>query len=435
MQDHPVLAQVALGYSPMIDRQRAVVSTRLTVFPERPDAAPDAVALMRALDDVWPESGKGGGGGLQLSLRTLEPGRSAATGSAAAAAAADQARRAPRAPLTLNIAGEALLQAVLNAGPGVDRMLEVPAFMAASPAEIPLMQRLHAQGVILLIKGRPLTPLPPEALACFTHSVLELGEDRRNGPPPPNVTRRVTSIYAGIRTTADADRAFERGAVAVLGWPHDDPLPEASTRSKVATDMGVVMALIQGVNAELSVAQLEVILKRDPTLGFRLMRYLNSPAFGMSVEINSFGHALMLLGYQRLKRWLVLLLASSSKDARARPVLHAAVRRGLIMEELVRPNGDRDLAGELFICGVFSLLDRLLQRPLQELLSSVPVPERVQQALRGEGGPHLPYLDLVRAMEAESVFDIRECAERLFLGPAEINRALLQALRTARTLD
>ena len=182
-------------------------------------------------------------------------------------------------------------------------------------------------------------------------------------------------------------------------------------------------------------SRLEAILKRDPTLAFRLMRYLNSPAFGLKVEISSFGHALMLLGYQRLKRWLALLLASSSKDANAKPSMYAALRRGLLMEELVRHNGDAELRGEMFICGVFSLLDRLLQQPLDELLSSLPVPERVRQALSGEGGAHLPYLDLVRAIEQESVLEIRECTERLFMGPAEVNRALLAALRAARQLD
>ncbi len=428
MQDHPVLGQVALGYSPMIDRQRAVVSTRLTVFPERPDAQPDALALLQALDEVWPAAGAAGGPELRLSLRTLEGGKPAAAGSARAGAA-------PKAPLCLNIAGEALLQAVMQAGPGAERMLEVPAFMAADAAQLPVLQRLQAQGVVLLIKGRPLAPLAPEVLACFSHAVLELGDDRRAQVPQPGGGRPVTPVYAGIRSTADAQLAFERGAVAVLGWPHDDPAPAPNSRNAVAADITVVMELIQGVDAEWPVARLEATLKRDPTLAFRLMRYLNSPAFGMSIEINSFGHALMLLGYGRLKRWLVLLLASASKDPKARPVMHAAVRRGLIMEELVRPQGDRDLSGEMFICGVFSLLDRLLQQPFDSLLANVPVPERVQQALRGEGGPHGPYLDLVRAMEAESVFDIRECAEQLFLAPAEVNRALLAALGSARTLD
>jgi EAL and modified HD-GYP domain-containing signal transduction protein len=165
------------------------------------------------------------------------------------------------------------------------------------------------------------------------------------------------------------------------------------------------------------------------------MRYLNSPAFGLSVEINSFGHALMMLGYGRLKRWLALLLASSAKGVNATPVMYAAVRRGLLMEELGREQGDAEMRGEMFICGVFSLLDRLLQQPFSELLPNVPVPERVAQALRGEGGPYQPYLELVRAIEQESVYDLRERAEALMLGPTTVNRAVLVALRAARQLD
>jgi EAL and modified HD-GYP domain-containing signal transduction protein len=153
------------------------------------------------------------------------------------------------------------------------------------------------------------------------------------------------------------------------------------------------------------------------------------------VEVSSFGHALMLLGYQRLKRWLSLLLASSAKGVNARPVMYSALRRGLLMEELCGEHGDAEMRGEMFICGVFSLLDKLLQQPFAELLASVPVPERVQQALRDEGGPYQPYLDLVRAIENESVLDIREQTEKLFLSLATVNRAVLKALRAARQLD
>ena len=84
---------------------------------------------------------------------------------------------------------------------------------------------------------------------------------------------------------------------------------------------------------------------------------------------------------------------------------------------------------------MFSLLDRLLQQPFDELLSSVPVSDRVQQALRSAGGPYEPYLDLVKAIEQEAVFDIRECTEKLLLGPAEVNRATLAALHGAAQLD
>lgn len=424
MQEHPVMGQVALGYTPMINRQREVVATRLTVFPDRPDAAPDAGALLAALHEVWPEVDVADEP-LKLSPRPLDP---AARGARAPGA---------RPPVTLNLASEGLLRGVMAANPTTQYMIEVPAFMAGDAAFAAQLHRLHQAGNLLMIKGRPLQPLPPQVLALFSHSIVEMGEDRRTGEATPEAAamRKITTVQAGARTSEDVETAFQRGAVAVLGWPMEDAPPKPSARGGVPSDVNTVMTLISGVERERPVAELEAVLKRDPALAFRLMRYLNSPAFGLSVEINSFGHALMMLGYQRLKRWLALLLASSAKGVNATPVMYAAVRRGLLMEELGREQGDAEMRGEMFICGVFSLLDRLLQQPFSELLPSVPVPERVAQALRGEGGPYQPYLELVRAIEQESIYDMRERSEVLMLGPATVNRAVLVALRAARQLD
>ena len=421
MQEHPVLSQVALGYSPMIDRQRVVIATRLTVFPDPPSARPDAQALLAAIAEVWPADPAPGSP--RLGARPLDPG-------------AVQQRTADSPPLvSLNLAGEALLHDALAASPSVQWMIEVPAFMAADPAHTEALRALQARGGVLLIKGRPLAPLTPEVLSLFGHSIVEASEDRRSATPPPAGVRNVTSVQAGIRSSADIEGAFQRGAVAVLGWPWDEPLAAPAGRAGVPLDVNVVLDLINGVEREEPVARLEAVLRRDPTVAFRLLRYLNSPAFGLSVEINSFGHALMMLGHQRLKRWLALLLASAAKGPNAKPAMYAAVRRGLLMEELVREQGDAELRGELFICGVFSLLDRLLQQPFSELLPSVPVTERIRQALQGAGGPFQAYLELVRAIEQESLFDIREQSERLLLGPAVVNRAVLAALHAARQLD
>ena len=57
MLDVAILGQVALGYSPFIDRNRTVAATRLTVFPLRPDATLDVAQLLHAVGDVWPASG------------------------------------------------------------------------------------------------------------------------------------------------------------------------------------------------------------------------------------------------------------------------------------------------------------------------------------------------------------------------------------------
>ena len=419
MNAHSVLGQVTLGYSPLVNRQRQVVATRLTVFPTRPDRVPDMQALLHVISEVWPAT--------------------ADDGAAAAVPSADAAPGGSRWPLALNIVGEGPLQAALAQPLPLHFMLEVPAFMAADAGHATGLRALHAAGNVLLIKGRPLAPLGDAMRACFAHSIVEAQDDQRNAAAAAAAAgeagaRQLTTIQAGVRNAADIEAAFGRGAVAVFGWPFGDA-PVASTgRRATPTDVGLIMELISGIDRELPVARLEDMLKRDPTLAFRLLRHLNSPAFGLSVEVTSLAHALMLLGPQRLKRWLALLLASSSTHGQARPMLFAALRRGLLLEALVSA-ADAAERSELFICGIFSLLDRLLQQPMDSLLKSVPMPERVTQALCGQGGPYQPYLELACAIEQESVLDVRACAERLFLGPAEVNRALLSALSTARLLD
>jgi c-di-GMP phosphodiesterase len=434
---HPVLAQVVLGYSPVIDRQRAVAATRLTVFPQRADAADAAgaemAALLAALGSIWPmQAAQDSAEALTITLRPVGPGGAAA----AAAAPAPAAAPASLPPLWLNLASEPLLRAALAASPGAGVAIEVPAFLAADAGWLGLLQSARSAGCVLALRGVPRSPLG-DAAACFSLWALDAGDDARAAMVAAQAAGlpRLPVVRAGLSQAAELDAALQGGAQAAQGWPVAELPKPSPTRRNVPPDVQAVMALIQGVNQEAPVAKLEAELKRDPGLAFRLMRYLNSPAFGLTVEINSFGHALMLLGYQRLKRWLALLLASSTKDANAKPIMYAAVRRGLLMEELVRSQGDNEMGGEMFICGVFSLLDRLLGQPLPELLASVPVPERVHQALSGTGGPYLPYLDLVRAIEAESAFDIRERCEALMLSPIEVNRALLLALKAARQLD
>ncbi len=397
MTETGILDQIALGYSPMIDRQRNVVATRLTVFALRPEAPLDAAQLLQMVDGVWPADG---------------------------------------AKVALNVLSEPLLRDLLAARPPANVMIEVPSFMATDAALATALEALRAGGSTLMLRGRPASELPAEVLPCFKHSIVDVEDDRRNAgsAAPKGVTRSITHLQSGVRTLADMEAAFQRGAFAVLGWPMDDAAVQPG-RKKAQHDLQVIVELMQRLDAEESVEKLDNTLRRDPTLAFKLMRYINSPAFGLRVEINSFRHAIMLLGYKKLRRWLALLLATAGNDVNLRPVMYAAVRRGLLMEELARGSGDEEMRNELFICGVFSLLDKMMGEPFADLMKTIPVPDRVRDALADGSGPYMPYVALTAALEAESLFDIRESAEALLMSAAEINRALLRALSHAGQIE
>ena len=405
--DHAILGQTALAYSPVIDRNRSVTATRLTVWPLQQGAQLDAGMLLQALAEAWPVGGQA---------------------------------------LWLNVASESLLQDLMRAQPGSHILLEIPAFMACDEAHVDALCTLHANGNTLLLKDRPLQELPRAVLPCFKQSIIDYADDRRNDPhtdahsapqgtaPGAGNTRSITSIQAGVRTIGEMENAFRNGATAVLGWPIDDVIQESGKPADQPA-LQVIVMLIDQVHRQEDIEVLEHTLKRDPPLAYKLMRYINSPAFGLSVEISSFRHAIMILGYQRLKRWLALLLATASKDPNMKPVMFAAVRRGLFMEELARVSGDEDMRNELFICGVFSLLDRMFRQPFSELLKTIPVPERVFQALAEHSGPYEPYFKLVQAMEGSDRFEIQEAAEGLMMGFGDINLALLKAMQSAAQLD
>ena len=398
MSEHPILGQIALAYSPVIDRNRAVIATRLTVFPLQQGSQLDACALLEAIAEVWPTGGAG--------------------------------------QVWLNALSENLLEGLLQAQPATHVFIEIPAFMAGDLAHTEAITTLHANGNTLLLKGRPLQELPREVLPCFKYSIVDLADDRRvdeTVASSSGVARTVSHVQNGVTNVADMEAAFRRGAAAVLGWPIDDAIQSGARKAEQPSLQAIVL-LIDQVHKEADIEDLETTLKRDPALAYKLLRYINSPAFGLSVEISSFRHAIMVLGYQRLKRWLALLLATASKDPNMRPVMFAAVRRGLLMEEISRGSSD-EMRSELFICGVFSLLDRMFNQPFSELLKTIPVPERVFQALVDGTGPYEPYFRMIKAIEGTTLDEIREASDGLMMAQQDINNALLKAIAAASQLD
>ena len=298
--DAPILGQVALSYCPIIDKSRNVMATRLTVFPLGQARWLPVGELLSAVGQVWPADGP---------------------------------------QVVLSVRCEGLLADLLMVQPSANLMIEVPKFMACDPQHRDDILQLAANGNVLLLSGRPNQPLPRELLGAFKYSIIDLADERRlDDTVPAGVTRSIGFFQEGVHTIEQMESAFRRGAVAVLGWPVDEAVKPRRTSSAPRPGPQGTLELINLVNDEAPMAQLEVVLKRDPSLAFKLMRYINSPVFGLNTEVTSFSHAVMLLGYQRLKRWLSLLLVTAGNEQNLRPVMYAAVRRGLLMEALAGPD-------------------------------------------------------------------------------------------------
>lgn len=196
-----------------------------------------------------------------------------------------------------------------------------------------------------------------------------------------------------------------------------------------------LMELLNKVLARAEFAEIEAVFKRDPTLSYRLLRYINCAANGLLQPVRSLSHALMVLGYDQLYRWLTLLLfASGEPDFRTRALMRTALVRGRFAELLGR---DRlpAAADALFITGMFSLLDALLNLPLPEAIASLKLPAEIVQALLKREGPYAPYLELVLATEEGEERILETYAAVCGISAVELNAAHAQALAWAEEVD
>ncbi|MCF8157265.1 MAG: HDOD domain-containing protein [Rhodoferax sp.] len=195
-----------------------------------------------------------------------------------------------------------------------------------------------------------------------------------------------------------------------------------------------ILQLINLVRKQASTAEIEEVLKRDPTLSFNLLRFINSAGFGMRSEVTSFKHAVMLLGLNRLFKWAALLLTTSNAGDMPPAVGTTAVARGRLMELLATELLPPEECDNAFVVGVFSLLDTMLGQSMATALDTVSLPASVTQALLHRTGPLAPFLELTIACETGDDEAFGRTATQLGLNSNQVNWAHVQALVWAESM-
>ena len=136
------------------------------------------------------------------------------------------------------------------------------------------------------------------------------------------------------------------------------------------------------------VNQIENTIKSDVHLTYNLLKFVNSAYFSFKTKIKTIRHAVMMLGYRRLRIWVLLMLYADAKVGGIdNPLLELALMRGKMLENMaLRKTKDRNFADMAFLTGILSLLDVLLGIPKDEILSDLNIDEEIKNALiKGEG--------------------------------------------------
>ncbi|RJG15081.1 HDOD domain-containing protein [Massilia cavernae] len=242
----------------------------------------------------------------------------------------------------------------------------------------------------------------------------------------------VRMVGRPVTTWADFDACAALGLDAFVGKLHLTPRPGNPVKGMNPAQT-IILQLMTMVQNNEDIPRIEGVLKRDPALSYKLLRFINTAGFGSGREIQSLRQAITMLGYAPLYRWLTLLLATASSSGYSPVLMETAVIRGRLAELLGQKFMPRGEGENLFVCGMFSLLDRLLGLPMKEVLDTIPLPDEVVRALLTRGGSYGPYLALAEACELNSNL-VASLASSLDISPEDVNRMHLQALAWAQNV-
>jgi EAL and modified HD-GYP domain-containing signal transduction protein len=158
--------------------------------------------------------------------------------------------------------------------------------------------------------------------------------------------------------------------------------PERMEARSVAPNRLAILQLVAALqDPGIDLHKLEVLVSRDIALSYRLLRYINSAFFGLRREIDSIGRALMLLGLDNVKRWATLSVFAGVEE-KPRELIETALVRARFCE--LAGEGSRE---QLFTLGLFSVVDALMDAPMESLLASMPFPDDMRDALVARKGP------------------------------------------------
>ena len=396
-------------YAQLLDARKRVMGYRLAWRPASPDNAADAVAQFKALMSC---AGK----------HLNDPKAGWALG---------------RTLLFVDVTAESIVTGELQLLPAENVVLCVGLDLLMNEELRAIVLFLREQGFHFMLCGADALPQDEELRGLVTHFDVGAGdralvERLRAGAQPgrPPLQLIVTRIIEWDDFDAAAAQHLEVFVDGPRLQPGEDDAPKHGALQPASM---LIVQLMQMIQRNQDVREIEAVLKRDAALTYRLLRYINSPAIGAGVEIHSMRHAVTMLGYAPLFRWLSVLLAMSNAKASPPFMMKKAVMRGRFVELMGKGMLPASDADNLFVVGMFSLIDRLLGVPMREVLGKVQLSEAVHQAILAREGAYGPFLALAESCEEDGVL-AASLAEALFMSADQVNAAHLSALAWAQDL-
>lgn len=247
---------------------------------------------------------------------------------------------------------------------------------------------------------------------------------------------KIKFLAEKVETRVEFEQALKMGFTYFQGYFFSKP-EVMQIKELTAARINLLHLLAEISSRATTVTRLGEIIGHDVAISYKLLRFINSAWFYRLEKIESIRHAITYLGEKELRRFLLLMILAEMATGKPQELVRLALVRARFCE-LLGGAGDRPLGpdhcNDLFILGLFSLLDAMLDTTMESLMKELPIHDSIKMALVDHQGILTPYLDAVLAYEKKAAQECILALTEIEVPPKAVYELYLQALEFERAI-
>ncbi len=259
---------------------------------------------------------------------------------------------------------------------------------------------------------------------------LQISKHRREGIIKQYANRHITFLAEKVETQEDYEEAKRLGYTLFQGYFFSKPVILATKDMKPIPQQYVYM--LEEINKpDPDITLVSKLVERDLALSYKLLRLINS--LGLPVKVSNIKQAVVLLGLFEVKKWILILMLTKDTNQSTKIIQLSLIRSRL--SERIAKKVKMNATDASFI-GMFSLLESLLQRPMNDILSELPIEDHVVKILTNEhhNDPHAQLLQLVKAIERCDWYAVDQLLTQVGVSIPSLQEDYFEAVVWANTI-
>lgn len=200
------------------------------------------------------------------------------------------------------------------------------------------------------------------------------------------------------------------------------------------TDLNILNIMVEANKEEIDFQILERLIGRDVAISYKLLRYINSAYFKRVRKISSIRQAIALLGERRMRRFLSIIAMADLSHGKPNELFRRSVVRARLCEMIGETVNSSVPASELFVAGLFSLIDAILDDSMEKIMERLPLSREIKDVLLYKRGDLKKYLGLAEFYEAGAWERIPEAATAVGINEEKLPACYLDSIKWADSL-